>query len=150
MRTTPPLPTLAAAALAALALSANAAIERGNVAGVAYAMGGIGLGERSELQAQRGQYNLWVSTAARSGAYLANVELRIVEESSGRVLLEGTMNGPWLFADLPPGRYTIEAKTASGGQSLKRQVRVQKGLRHEVLHFDVAETTADAGRLVGR
>ena len=147
MKPTGSLFALTSAALLALSsLTAQAAVERGTVdGGVRYAMGGIGLGERAQLQAQRDQYNLWVSTAARSGAYLADVDLRVIDQASGRVVLQGSMNGPWLFAALPPGRYQVEATAAANGQTLTRAVRVRDAaLQHAVLHFDVADTTAIA------
>lgn len=146
MKTSHRLLSLAPAALVALALNAHGAVERGSVeGGVTYAMGGIGLGERAELQAQRDQYNLWVSTAARSGNYLSNVDLRVADARTGRIVLQGTMNGPWLFANLPPGRYTIQATAPESGQTLTRAVEVHRdSTRKAVLHFNIAETTAIA------
>ena len=138
------LSAITSVALLALALPATAAIERGTVGGVSYAMGGIGLGERNELQAQRQGYNLWVTTAARSGVYLADADVRITDQATGQVVLQGTMNGPWLFADLPPGRYSVQATPPGSGKVLTRTVRVRNGgLSQAVLHFDVAETAAD-------
>jgi len=37
------------------------------------------------------------------------VKVRITETDSGKRVLEHTMDGPWLFADLPLGRYEVEA-----------------------------------------
>ena len=138
--------TLGGAVLLSLAPCAQAAVERGVVeGGVPYAMGGIGLGERVQLQSQRDRYNLWVSTAARSGAFLANVDIRVTENATGRVVLQGTMNGPWLLATLPPGRYRVDATAPETGQTLTRVLRVRDAAaQQEVLHFDDATATADA------
>jgi hypothetical protein len=101
-----------------------AGVQSGTVdTGVRYAMGGVGVEERSELRALRDEYNLWISTATRNGSYLSGVMLRVVDQRSGDVMLQGTLNGPWLFADLPPGDYAVHATTPDGA-SLTRQVQL--------------------------
>jgi len=100
-------------ALLGLWLIANLAqgIERGtSVSGVAYASGGASHEELELLRAERLRYSLWLTTAARrSGAYLAGARVRITEADGGKRVLEHVMDGPWLFADLPLGRYEVEA-----------------------------------------
>ncbi|HZF80160.1 MAG TPA: carboxypeptidase-like regulatory domain-containing protein [Rubrivivax sp.] len=151
MKTSKRLLSLTPAALMVLALNANGAIERGTVeGGVPYVMGGIGLSEREQLQAQSKHYNLWVSTAASSGVYLANVDVRVIDET-GRVVLQGTMNGSWLFAALPPGRYNVQATAPESGQTLTRAISVSNAaLQRALLHFDVEQTTAGASSAGGR
>jgi hypothetical protein len=129
------LKVLLPAACLALATTMPAAsgVQSGTVdTGVRYAMGGVGLGEREELRARRDDYNFWVATATRSGHYLAGVEVQVVEARSGDVMLQGTLNGPWLFADLPPGQYTVRA-TAPDGESLSRRVQVGRGSAQRTL-----------------
>jgi len=120
----------------ATALPAVAAVQTGTVDnGVRYAMGGVGLGEREELRTMFGDYNLWVSTAARNGNYLADVDVRVVDERSGDVMLQGAVNGPWLLAELPPGRYIVQA-TSPDGVALSRHVQVgRNGLQRALLSF---------------
>ena len=86
-------------------------IERGTSAtGVAYASGGASQEELEVLRAERLKYSFWLTTAARrSGAYLAGVRVRISDAEGGKRVLEHVMDGPWLFADLPLGRYEVEA-----------------------------------------
>jgi hypothetical protein len=103
---------LALAALGgAFALRCAAAIERGRSdAGVPYVSGGVSQEELQALRAERAKFSFWLTTAAaRSGAHLADVEVRITRADSGELVLEHQMQGPWLFADLPPGGYRIEA-----------------------------------------
>jgi hypothetical protein len=113
-----------------------------------YAMlgGGISPEDRVQMHAQRSQYSLWVVTVAKpSGAYLADVQLRIVDSKSKAVVLDRTMQGPWLLLKLPPAPYdltaTFRATAGSAPQTLTSHVNVSaKGLRQAVLRFDSTAT----------
>ena len=71
--------------------------------------GGVSDGELQSLYAKREQFSLWVITAAKkSGAYLADVRLK-VSDSKQRVVFDRKLDGPWLLIDLPLGRYQMEA-----------------------------------------
>jgi len=117
--------------------------------GGAFVSGGIGEGEIVALDAQREKYSLWVITAAKvSGAYLADVRVRITDENKALVL-EHTMAGPWMLVDLPLGRFTVEA--SYGGQAFSRATTIHPGDRHQmVFYFDVAAdvlpTTAEGAK----
>jgi len=158
-RTLPARPAALHPAQALLALTLAAwfptalAIDRGVAAsGVAYATGGIGHSELQELHAERARYSFWLTTAAlRSGAYLADVEVRITPLRGEAPLLELRMAGPWLFAALPPGRYSVEAAyRATPEQPL--QVRrgsttIQGGERRQmVLYFDTGDSVGPENR----
>ena len=76
--------------------------------GIRYVSGGVGEGERAELDALSGQFNLRLLFAMQgSGDYLADVRVSVVD-SRGAVVLNATSNGPWFLAALPPGSYTVE------------------------------------------
>lgn len=153
-----PLPGLhPAQALLALTLAAwfptALAIDRGvSPTGIAYASGGIGHSELQELHAERGRYSFWLTAAAlRSGAHLADVDVRITALRGDAPVLELRMTGPWLFAALPPGRYSIEAAyRATAEQPL--QVRrgaatIQGGDRRQmVLYFDTGDEVGPENR----
>ena len=122
------------------------ALQRGNPGSATdHVSGGVGHAEQQALMAQRDRYTLWITTAARgSGAHLAGVVIRITDAASARVMLEHAMDGPWLLAALPPGRYAIEASyrdSAQGaGQTLTRRVSVPRhGLRQLILYFDTPD-----------
>jgi hypothetical protein len=86
---------------------ASAALPDRGIGGVPFVDGGIGLEDVRLMDAQRSVYALALRTAAlRSGAYLADVHLRITD-LAGVVVFERQMQGPWLLIDLPPGRYEI-------------------------------------------
>lgn len=103
--------TLVLLALLALLAQPAAATDRGtSTAGVEYTSGGASHEEQEALHAQRLNYSFWLTTAVRrSGAYLAGVRVRIREAGSNRLMLEHVLDGPWLFAALPQGRYEVEA-----------------------------------------
>ncbi len=79
--------------------------------GIRYASGGVGEGERAELNALSGQFNLRLLFAMQgSGDYLADIRVVIVDQR-GETVLSAASNGPWFYAQLPPGAYTVEAST---------------------------------------
>ena len=106
--------------------------------------GGVSLEERSALEARREAYNLWVITAARkSGTYMAQVRVK-VSDAQQRVVFDGELEGPWLFIDLPLGRYRIEARL--GDQVQRRNSTIHPGDHHQaVFYFDVDADVAPVG-----
>lgn len=134
------------AVVLSFAVGPAGALERGTSAtGVAYVSGGVGDDETHALAAERDAYSLWLTTAVRrSGAYLSGVLVRIREADSGLLVLDTRMDGPWLFAALPPGRYEVEAvrqDLALGRIEIKRDtVALAAGERRRtVLYFDTGE-----------
>lgn len=127
-----------------------AAMQRGeSPAGVAWVSGGVGLDEIERLQAERPNFSFWLITAAlRSGAYLADVRVRIVELESRRVVLERVLDGPWLFANLPVGRYEVEAVHQPPGRA---RLEIQRGTtqihpndRHQMVLYFADPENAEA------
>ena len=108
--------------------------------GEPYATGGVGDEERASLIRRRLDFNVWITTAARqSGAYLANVRVKVLD-AANRVVLETALDGPLLFIRLAPGRYTIEALL----EEQKQQKALTAGAQghHELyFYFDVAAET---------
>jgi len=135
--------------LAALGTSALAAQRGTSAAGVDYVSGGIGQDEQQALHAQRRDYSLWLTTAVRrSGAHLAGVLVRVREADSGRLVLEHRMDGPWLFAKLPVGRYEIEATLQNlqlGRIEVQRgSTTIHPGDHHQLLlYFDTGEAIGE-------
>ena len=122
--------------------AAPATIVAGQTAsGYRFLSGGISIGDRTRMHAQRGGYSLWVATVAKpSGAYLSDVRLRVVSLRDGKTVVDRTMVGPWFFVDLPAGRYDISATMPPDGpdaaQTLNTRVAVPKaGQRQTVLRF---------------
>ena len=94
--------------------------------------GGIGATERQVLDGDT-RYNLKVVTAARSGHYLADVDVTIVDDRGVKVLA-ARMEGPWLLAELPAGRYRVVADYRGATQT--RDIAVgREGRKEVVLHW---------------
>jgi hypothetical protein len=130
------LSAIVLATLALSALPAEAQPSRGRTSdGIAFAAGGISVSEQQDLERHKDRFSLWVTTSARkSGAYLADVQVKI-SDSAGKVLFNAPLPGPWLFIDLPPGRYAIEA--THRGKPQTRSMQIRAGDRHQmVLYFD--------------
>ena len=110
-------------------------------AGSAYVSGGVSDDERIEMQKTREQYSLWVLTAARtSGAYLSDVHL-LITDSAKKVVFDAPIDGPWLFLNLPLGRYTIAA--THKGETQHRVTTIHKGDHHQaIFYFDTGDATA--------
>lgn len=77
--------------------------------GIRYVSGGVGESERSELDALASEFNLHLMFATQnSGEYLSAVQVKILD-ANNRPLLTALSKGPWFYAQLPPGHYTVEA-----------------------------------------
>ena len=99
--------------------------------GVRYTSGGVGESERAELNALSGQFNLRLLFAMQSsGDYLADIKVIIVDKR-GETVLSAESNGPWFYAQLPPGTYTVEVSTP--GQTQRQPVTI--GARQSRLNF---------------
>lgn len=95
-----------------------------NYRGIRYVSGGIGEGERDELNALSSRFNLRLLFAMQgSGSYVADVRVTIRDEHSGLALVAES-KGPWFFAALPPGAYTVEAEALDHGQAPRQTARV--------------------------
>ena len=131
------------------AAGAAGAVESGRTAaGVPFASGGVSSGELSALHRERENYSLWVVTAAaKSGAFLADVRVR-VRDGEGRLVFDDRMAGPWLFIDLPLGRYEVEAQL--DGNVQRHVTTVHRGDHHQMFfYFDTGDEVSpdrpDAG-----
>lgn len=89
---------------------------------VPHISGGVGYDERDRLEAVKSQYNLRLLFAiSGAGSYLSGVKVRI-QDAKGATTLDTVSNGPWFFAQLPPGAYTLTLDNQ--GQVQQRSVNV--------------------------
>ncbi|MGE5386327.1 MAG: carboxypeptidase-like regulatory domain-containing protein [Betaproteobacteria bacterium] len=95
--------------------------------GIPYLSGGVGDGERQQLEAVSKDYNLKLILAERSGSYIAQVDVNIVD-AKGSTVLEAQSVGPFFLAKLPPGNYRVTA--TYGGKVLRQRIAVpSRGLQ---------------------
>jgi hypothetical protein len=133
-----------ASVLAAVAGPAFALVRGTTDTGRDYVTGGIGSDEMATLRQERSRYPLAVLTAATgTGAYLSDVHLHIVDEHA-QAVLDVVMDGPWLYVDLPPGRYTIEA--GLDGKIKKSSLTLASGAHQQAtFYFDTHDEVEPAG-----
>jgi len=91
--------------------------------------GGVGVDEREQMLAQENNFNLKLTFAAKTGSYLANVDL-VISDASGAKLLTLASDGPIVLVQLPPGRYKIEA--SADGKAQHRNIRIDAKKRTTV------------------
>jgi hypothetical protein len=124
-------PRLILAAAFVLAHGASAVAtpgaEQGEYQGIPWFSGGVGAGEREEISAQIApKYNLKLVFADRSGGYMGDVHVRIVQ--STRTVMDANSKGPWFFTRLEPGSYEVTA--SAKGRRFEQEVNVpSKGMR---------------------
>ncbi len=78
--------------------------------GVPYLLGGVTEGELADIEATRSKFNLAIYTRSTlSGAAVCDARVTIFDTTTGKLILELPMDGPWLLSTLPEGRYKITA-----------------------------------------
>ena len=114
---------LALAFLATPVFAQGAGMPRGTD----YVTGGVTKDEADELRAQARSFPLEIQFARRmdvGNAFAANVQVRITD-SRGVTVLDVPASDPILLANVPPGRYTVEATL--DGQTKRQTVNVGRG-----------------------
>ena len=92
---------------------------------VTYLCGGVGEEESTYMKQEAKDYDLMLTFATRSGAYLADVDVDI-RDAGGNTVLQLACDSPILLVDLPKGgTYKVRAETA--GYTLNKTVRVGGG-----------------------
>ncbi len=94
---------------------------------VSFITGGIGEDEAAAFKRAAAAYPLellFVEKARPRDEFLADVRVS-VRNKSGTVLLETTAEGPYLLANLPAGKYAIEAEFR--GDRKHRSVEIRSG-----------------------
>lgn len=76
--------------------------------GIQYLSGGVSDEEQAQLEAVSNEYNLKILMAIQEGNYLADVPVTI-SDASDTTILAAVSKGPFLYASLPPGTYTVSA-----------------------------------------
>ena len=123
--------TFLASLLLSIGLIAHAAVR--------VETGGVGVDERDALE-RNPAFNVKVIAVMQGGEYLADVDVTI-HDARGTPVVRARTNGPWLMAELPPGRYRLVADFS--GVSQIRDFTVSGPARHEIiLRWHVGDLSA--------
>ena len=120
-----------------------------DAADIKHMSAGIGADSSDRMSELGKEYNLRLLFAAKDGHYLADVAVSIAD-SANRKLLEAVADGPFFFAVLPPGKYTITVTYAGAVQSRATTVAAS-GRRELVFRWEEPadpseQTTPPPGR----
>ena len=112
--------------------------------GVRYFSAGVGLEERA---AEYPPFSLKLIFTEGGKPFLAGVAVTIQPAKGGTAILipREQVEGPWLFMDLPSGRYDISANHAGRTQGLKG-IKVEEG-KQKTVYLRWAADPGLAGRL---
>ena len=126
---------MVAAMTAASFAAAEAVVEGRTAQDRRYIAGGIGLDESEQMKAAAHGFPLAITVASKSGAYLADSQIRI-EDARGKAVLDTKLEAPYLLVDLAPGQYKVVA-TLQGQRQTRSVDIVAKVPAKVVFSFDV-------------
>lgn len=86
-------------------------VERND--GISYITGGIGDEEMGEMAAQEPNFNVRILISSTSGEYMGENAIRFLDKSGAEVLRVEEV-GPFFYANLPAGKYTVEVASPKG------------------------------------
>ena len=89
---------------------------------VSFVTGGVGLDESTALRRAQSQWPLSLRFTGPDSAYVANVQVRIVD-AKGATVLDTASMGPYMLVRLRPGRYTVHASYSGVDRSQAVTVR---------------------------
>ena len=119
-----------------LAYTGPTFFKEGSMHGVKYLTGGVGSDERAVMQkVARGNYNLQFVFAEATGPYLADIKVDI-QGQNGKKLVDMSTNGPWFFAELPNGQYTITV--THDGKSEVQRLDIGKNFQKVIFNWKSA------------
>ena len=107
--------------------------------------GGVGLHDWALMKTRAHDYSFELTLAAKhSGAYLADVDVEVRRMPGGAVVVEHRTEGPLLLADLPPGRYRLDARyddvLPGAASHVRRDFTIASSdQRRMVVYFDTGD-----------
>ena len=99
--------------------------------GIKFMSGGFGYDERDALRKRGHNFSLKVMFSQKGGDYMSDVRVQI-KNATGQNILQAVSDGPWFFADLPAGRYTVVVEAR--GRTLRKTARLTRATQ-KILHF---------------
>lgn len=104
--------------------------------GVVYVSGGIGEEEKEMLKAREHEFNVRVLIASPRGEFVSNVGLRFLDDK-GTPLVQINYAGPYVYAKMIPGTYTLETAAFNGEHKMSKFTVGDKGVTK--LHVTISE-----------
>ena len=104
--------------------------------GIPYMSGGVGSEEREQIREWAKEYNLGLVFAGKSRQYLSDVNVSILDDK-GTEIVSAVSNGPWFYAQLPPGNYNVRAAYRGKVQEAKNIRLAKDGSVRRTLFWDV-------------
>ena len=77
--------------------------------GIAYVTGGVGVEEAAAMRAVAPRYSMRARFFTSAGEFVSDVTVRVYR-ADGRLIFTAISDGPYLYAQVPPGRYRLLAK----------------------------------------
>ena len=113
---------------------------------VKFVSGGVSDDSADRMAALGKEFNLKLLFAAKDGHYLADVSVSIMD-AGNRKVLETVSEGPFLFAQLSPGKYAITATYAGTAQTRNTTIAAT-GRRELIFRWEEpAESSLSTGNL---
>ena len=110
--------------------------------GVSFVVGGAGQSEQQAIRALAGDFNVKIATTLPNGQYVGDAAITIKDATSSATVLQTQLDGPLLYAQLPPGRYDIVA--SARGQTVTRTIRAGSSAQPEMtIQFGGAPATTE-------
>ena len=98
---------------------------------VSYMSGGVTGDERDAMKPLAQDCSLRMAFALNVGNYVADVKVK-VQNGKGKTVLEVVSDGPWLYAQLPVGKYKVTAEYEGKAVTKPVSISPKKGSN---LHF---------------
>jgi hypothetical protein len=95
----------------------GAALQPEHQGNIEFVSGGSSLDDRQALKGMESQYDLRLTFAVLpSHEYLSGVGVKIAD-TGGKTLLDTVSDGPFLYAQIPPGHYRLTVTNAGQPQT---------------------------------
>ena len=112
--------------------------------GVTYLCGGVGEEESDAMKQAASDYDLMVTFATSTGAYLADVSV-VIADARGRPLLRTGCDAPIMLVEFEkPGNYRVRAD--ANGHTVTRNARVRSGGKVRTVAMAWPVQLVDMGR----
>lgn len=93
--------------------------------GIAYVTGGVGEDGAAAMRGVAPRYSMRARFTTNAGEFVSNVLVR-VSNADGQLIFEANSDGPYLYAQVPPGRYRLGA-TPNGVEGSRSTDIPQRG-----------------------